>query len=62
MALADPSYDFLYVDIGINGRVDDGGVWNKSRFSKALENNKLFFHALDDYLEESIPFKVSHLL
>ena len=35
MAITGPSYEFLYADIGTNGRVNDGG------FSKALENPEL---------------------
>ena len=38
MAIAGPSYECLYVDVGTNGRVIDGGVWNKLIFSKAPEN------------------------
>ena len=38
MAIAGPSYECLYVDVGTNGRVIDVGVWNKWIFSKALEN------------------------
>ena len=26
MAIAGPSFEFLYVDLGTNGRVNDGGV------------------------------------
>ena len=38
MAIAGPSYECFYVDVGTNGRVNEGGVWDKCRFSKALEN------------------------
>ena len=41
MAIAGPSYEYLYTDVGTNGRVNDGGVWNKCGFSKALENQEL---------------------
>ena len=41
MAIAGPSYEYLYADGGTNGRVNDGGVWNKCGFSKALENQEL---------------------
>ena len=42
MAIAGPSYECLYTDVGANSRVDDGGVWNKCGFSKALEKQELF--------------------
>ena len=41
MAIAGPSYEYLYADVGTNGRVSDGGVWSKCGFSKALENQEL---------------------
>ena len=40
MAIAGPSYECLYADA--DGRVNDGGVWNKCGFSKALEKEELF--------------------
>jgi hypothetical protein len=41
MALADASYTFTYIDVGCNGRVSDGGVFNNCTLSSALENNTL---------------------
>ena len=41
MAIAGPSYECLYADVGANGRVNDSGVWNKCGFLKALENQEL---------------------
>ena len=41
MAIASPSYECLYADVGTNGRVNDGGCWSKCSFSKALENQEL---------------------
>ncbi|KAK6470744.1 protein ALP1-like, partial [Huso huso] len=41
MALVDADLKFLYVDIGTNGRVSDGGVWNKCTLSQALQDNSL---------------------
>ena len=31
IAIAGPSYECLYADIGTNRRTSDGGVWNMSR-------------------------------
>ena len=42
MAVAGSSSECLYADAGTNGRVSDGGVWNKCGLSKALENQELF--------------------
>ena len=41
MAVAGPNYECLYYDIGTNGRVNDGGVWNKCGLSRALEEGKM---------------------
>ena len=41
LALVDADYKFIYVDIGTNGRVSDGGVLKQSTLGKALENSEL---------------------
>lgn len=41
MAIADAEYKFLYVDVGCNGRVSDGGVFNKCSFARAMGNDGL---------------------
>lgn len=41
MGIADASYKFLYIDVGSNGRISDGGVFRKSSFNQALLQNKL---------------------
>lgn len=41
LALVDANYKFLFVDIGTNGRVSDGGVFRNSALSQALEANSL---------------------
>lgn len=43
LALVDADYKFLYVDIGCNGRVSDGGVFSRSTLSQALESNSIGF-------------------
>ena len=40
LAVAGPNYECIYADIGTNGRVSDGGVWNKCSLSKAIENGE----------------------
>ena len=37
MAVARPNYECLYADVGTNGRVLDGGIWNKTLLLKKLE-------------------------
>lgn len=39
--MVDANYKFLYVDIGCNGRVSDGGVFRESSLSSAFQNNTL---------------------
>ncbi len=37
MALVDSNYRFIYVDVGCNGRVSDGGVFRGSTLQESLE-------------------------
>ena len=41
LAIVDANYKFLYVDVGCNGRISDGGVFRNSSFSTAMERNVL---------------------
>ena len=41
MALVDSDYKFIYVDVGCNGRVSDGGVFKNSTLHTAMTDNKL---------------------
>lgn len=41
MAVANANYEFMMVDIGVNGRISDGGVISYTRFGQALANNTL---------------------
>jgi hypothetical protein len=43
MALVDAEYNFIYVNVGCNGRVSDGGVYLQSSLFPAIENNLLKF-------------------
>ena len=38
-----PSYrnQSMYEDVGTNGRVNDGGVWSKSKMPTVIEDNKI---------------------
>ena len=41
MVLVGPEYEFLYADIGINGRNSDGGVWDKCKLKEQIEQGIL---------------------
>ena len=41
MAVVDADYKLIYIDVGCNGRVSDGGVFKNFSVYKALENNDL---------------------
>ena len=52
MAIVDSNYEFLYVDVGCNGRVSDGGVWEKCSLNVLLEEGRAGLPA-DEVLPES---------
>jgi hypothetical protein len=41
MALVDADLKFIYVDVGTNGRVSDGGVWKKTVLYEIFEKKSL---------------------
>ena len=41
LVIIGPEYEFLYVDVGVNGRNTDGGIWSKCALKNALEQNTL---------------------
>ena len=41
MAVAGPDYECIYADVGTNGRVSDGGVWNKCGLSQAIDEGAI---------------------
>ena len=41
MAVVDAEYKFLYIDVGCNDRISDGGVFSKCSLQLALDTNKL---------------------
>lgn len=43
LAMADANYNFTYVNVGMNGRISDGGIFWESDLAKALEKNWLNF-------------------
>lgn len=41
MGIANANYEFIYVDIGTNGRISDGGVLQKTTFFQRLNSKRL---------------------
>ena len=41
MAVAGPDYECIYADVGTNGRISDGGVWNKCSLSQGIEDGSV---------------------
>ncbi|XP_048481249.1 uncharacterized protein LOC125489424 [Plutella xylostella] len=41
LALVDANYNFMYVNIGSQGRISDGGVYKHSELYRKVENNQL---------------------
>lgn len=41
LAVVDAKYNFLYVNIGCQGRISDGGVFNNCELNEKLKNNAL---------------------
>ena len=60
LAVVDANYKFLYVDIGCNGRVSDGGVFKNSALFSGLENNTLNIPTPKPILQQhkAIPYMI----
>lgn len=48
MAIANANYEFIYCDVGTNGRVSDGGVINNTIFYEKLINGELHIPTQND--------------
>ena len=42
MAFVGPEYQFLFVDVGCQGSISDGGVFCKTSLWKAVEENSIY--------------------
>lgn len=40
-ALVDANYNFLYANIGCQGRISDGGVFKNTALNKSIEQNEI---------------------
>ena len=41
LAIAGPDYQWLFANVGTNGRMNDSGIWNKSSLRRAIENREI---------------------
>ena len=55
LAVVDADYKFVYIDIGCNGRVSDGGVFRNSSLYAAMERNWLNTPEAEPSPERSMP-------
>lgn len=62
MALVDAECRFLYIDVGTNGRANDGSVFRLSSLKRAMDINEL--HWPDDYViigDDAFPLSLNVL-
>ncbi|VEN60036.1 unnamed protein product [Callosobruchus maculatus] len=60
LGLTDANYKFLYVDVGVNGRVSDGGVFRESSLKKGIDRKILNFP--EDSLLPNSTIKVPYVI
>lgn len=49
MAMVNAQLEFIYVNVGTNGRVSDGGVFENTSFRQKLYNNQLSLPEVGKY-------------
>ena len=49
LGVAGPEYEYLYPDVGSNGRVNDSRIWNKCSLLQAIDDRSVKLPE-DDYL------------
>ncbi|XP_046401558.1 uncharacterized protein LOC124167622 [Ischnura elegans] len=54
-SILDARYKFIYVDVGVNGRVSDGGVFRESRLAEAINEERLNLPASRPLPGKAIP-------
>eukprot|EP00102_Acyrthosiphon_pisum_P018923 XP_016656133.1 PREDICTED: uncharacterized protein LOC107882382 [Acyrthosiphon pisum] len=55
-ALVDANYNFLYANIGCQGRISDGGVFKNTALNKSIEQNEIMFPP-----DEPLPLRELHV-
>lgn len=62
LGLVNANYEFIYINVGINGRVNDGGAFRESDFQKCLNDPKnplnIPFDRPLPNMEQSVPFVI----
>lgn len=56
MALVDANYNFIFIDVGCQGRISDSGVYRNTDLWKQFENEQLMLSA-----DEPLPAKTNML-
>jgi hypothetical protein len=56
MAVADAEYKFIFVDVGTNGGIVDGGVWNKCALKNAIECGILTIPEINKVGSKDLPY------
>ena len=62
MAVVDADLMFRDIDIGTNGRISDGGVWNKCSLCEAITGNKLNIPDTEPLSSRNTPIPIVCLL
>jgi len=61
-AIVDSNYNFLYIDVGTNGRANDALVFSKSALNEALQQNLLNIPAEGVFLaDDAFPLRTNIL-
>lgn len=55
LAVVDANYNFIYANVGCQGRISDGGVFNNTFFKKCLEDNTMHLPPSRPLPQLSIP-------
>lgn len=60
LAVVDALYQFIYVNVGVNGRISDGGIFRDSDFAQLLNNSQNPLNIPEDKplpgMDESMPY------
>lgn len=60
LAVVNALYQFIYVNVGVNGRISDGGVFRDSDFAQLLNNSENLLNIPKDKplpdMDESMPY------